>query len=170
MTEEAEWCCALECLLFAAGDPVPVERLAEALGLPLERVRALLQGMARREEGGLQVVEESGGWTLATRPRFAPYITRLLQVQPQRLSRAALETLAIIAYRQPITTPEIEAIRGVCVDGVIETLLSHGLIREAGRKIAPGRPILYETTDAFLRHLGIRNLAELPPLEGNEEG
>jgi len=103
---------------------------------------------------------------LGTRPECAPYISRLLRVQPHRLSRAALETLAIIAYRQPVTGPEIEAIRGVSIDGVLGTLLARGLIAEAGRKQAPGRPILYETTEEFLRYLGLRDLAELPQLEG----
>ncbi|MBI3945793.1 MAG: SMC-Scp complex subunit ScpB [Armatimonadetes bacterium] len=163
---EADLTDALECLLFVAGEPVPAARLADATGAPPDRVSEALRAMAARQEGGLQVAEVARGWMLCTRPRFASCVERLLHIQPQRLSRAALETLAIIAYRQPVTAPEIEAIRGVSVDGVIDTLEARGLIREAGRRQAPGRPILYETTDEFLRHLGIRDLAELPQLEG----
>lgn len=155
----------LEALLFASGDPVPLERLADAVEEDQRRVARVLDEMRAKPRGGLVVAEVAGGWMLGTNPECAPYITRLLHAQPQRLSRAALQTLAIIAYRQPITSPEIEAIRGVSVDGVIGTLLAHGLIREAGRKQAPGRPILYETTDEFLRHLGLRDLDELPKLE-----
>lgn len=156
---------ALECLLFASGEAVTVERLAEALDLDVARVRQALETLRDRRGGGLQVVEVAGGWMLCTRPEYAGQITRLLRVQPQKLSRAALETLAIIAYRQPITAPEVEAIRGVSVDGVMGTLQARGLIREAGRKQAPGRPILYETTEEFLRYLGIRDLSELPQLD-----
>lgn len=156
---------ALECLLFVSGDAVPLARLAEVLDEEEERVGAVLRAMAERA-GGLQVAEVAGGWMLCTRPEFSPYVTRLLHIQPQRLSRAALETLAIVAYRQPITGPEIEAIRGVSADGVLDKLEARGLIREAGRKQAPGRPILYETTDEFLRYLGMRDLAELPQLVG----
>ncbi|NLC56242.1 MAG: SMC-Scp complex subunit ScpB [Armatimonadetes bacterium] len=156
---------ALECLLFVSGEAVPVERLAEALEVDAERVLQALEAMRARSDGGLQVAAVAGGWMLCTRPQYAQYVTRLLRVQPQKLSRAALETLAIIAYRQPITGPEIEAVRGVSVDGVMGTLQARGLIREAGRKQAPGRPILYETTEEFLRYLGIKDLAELPQLE-----
>jgi len=157
---------ALECLLFVSGEPVSRDRLAEALDVEPESVARVLHEMSRRAGGGLQVAEVAGGWMLCTRPDYAAYVTRFLRMHPQKLSRAALETLAIIAYRQPITAPEIEAIRGVSVDGVVDKLVSRGLIREAGRKQAPGRPILYETTEEFLRYLGIRDLAELPQLEG----
>lgn len=163
--DECELTAALECLLFVAGEPVSLDRLAEALALEAERVAQLLQQMRARKGGGLQVAEVAGGWMLCTRPAFAAHVTRFLRVQPQKLSRAALETLAIIAYRQPITAPEIEAIRGVSVDGVLAKLETRGLVREAGRKQAPGRPILYETTEEFLRYLGIRDLAELPRLD-----
>ena len=156
--------------MFVAGEPVPLDRLAEVLQQDCDRVARLLDEMRRRDAGGLQVAEVAGGWMLCTRPEFASYITRLLQVQPHRLSRAALETLAIIAYRQPTTRPEVDAIRGVSSDGVIRTLVSKGLIEEVGRKEAPGRPILYGTTPAFLQHFGLVSLGELPDLEDVEEG
>ena len=163
--EDRELSEVLEALLFASGEPVSLDRLIDATGEPRERVARVLEEMRAQPRGGLLVAEVAGGWMLCTRPEYAPFITRLLRVQPQRLSRAALETLAIIAYRQPITGPEIEAIRGVSIDGVLGTLLARGLVCEAGRKQAPGRPILYKTTEEFLRYLGIRDLAELPPLE-----
>lgn len=159
---------ALECLLFVAGGPVPLSTLASCLELPEEDVRELaaeLQGLYNQERRGLQIREVAGGYQMCTRPQFANYIEALLQPELPALSMAALETLAIIAYRQPVTRAEIEYIRGVKVDGVLNTLLSRGLIQEAGRKDAPGRPILYTTTPRFLEFLGLKDLNELPPLD-----
>jgi segregation and condensation protein B len=110
------------------------------------------------------VQEVAGGFRLATRPEVHPWIQRLQQVKPARLSRAALETLSIVAYRQPITRAEIEAIRGVAVDGVLRTLLERELVRMMGRKADAGRPMLYGTTQQFLEHFGLRELADLPTL------
>ncbi len=163
--DDVQIAAALECVLFVAGEPVPESRLAEVLEVDGERVAQALHGMSQRPGGGLMVASVAGGWMLCTRPEYSAHVTRLLRVQPHKLSKAALETLAIIAYRQPITGPEIEAIRGVSADGVLEKLETRGLIREAGRKQAPGRPRLYETTEEFLRYLGIRDLSELPQLE-----
>ncbi|MDH7569227.1 MAG: SMC-Scp complex subunit ScpB [Armatimonadota bacterium] len=163
--DQSELMAVLECLLFASREPVRLARLAEVAEQPAEKVLEALEQLRARPGGGLQVAEVAGGWMLCTRSEYAGYVTRMLQVQPPKLSRAALETLAIIAYRQPITAPEVEAIRGVSVDGVLAKLEACRLIRGTGRKQAPGRPILYETTEEFLRCLGLRNLAELPELE-----
>jgi segregation and condensation protein B len=111
----------------------------------------------------------AGGYRLTTRPEAHPWIQRLQQVKPTRLSRAALETLAIIAYKQPITRAEIEAVRGVAVDGVMRTLLERGLIRMLGRKAEAGRPILYGTSQGFLEHFGFKDLGELPSLREIDE-
>lgn len=162
--DDSQLAAAIECLLFVSGEPVPLRRLAELLEEEPERLAPILQEMSRNQAGGLQVAEVAGGWGLYTRKEYATYVMRLLRVQPQKLSQAALETLAIVAYRQPITGPEIEAIRGVSADGVLKTLETRGLIQEAGRKQAPGRPVLYVTTDEFLRYLGIGDLKELPQL------
>jgi len=160
---------ALECLLFLAEEPLPEAELERILEVTPSQVREIVAELARQCEGrGLQVMKIAGGWQLCTRPEFAPYISRLHEPERVRLSRAALETLAIIAYRQPITRPEIEAVRGVNVDGVVSTLLNYELIEEKGRKEAPGRPVLYGTTKEFLTHFGIdkvEDLPELPPVD-----
>ena len=158
---------ALECLLFVAAEPVAPERIAEALSLTPEQAVAALEDFRRgyANSGGLQVVRVAGGYQLRTRPEFAAVVARFLRPAAQRLSRQALETVAIIAYEQPITGPEIDALRGVNSDGVVKTLVERGLIREVGRKDAPGRPILYRTTEQFLEFLGLDDLSELPKLE-----
>src|SRR5438045_8713866 len=113
-----------------------------------------------------QRVDKAEGWHLATDPAYAPWARdRHPEPKPARLSAPALETLAIIAYRQPITRADVEAVRGVNIDGVLQTLLEHGLVRIAGRAEVPGRPLLYETTQFFLAHGGLRNLDELPNVE-----
>lgn len=158
----------LEAMLFAAGRPVTIGELAAAAELSPEDTELVLAELKRTLAGegrGLVLREVAGGVQLFTRPEFAPYIRRLLQPPERpRLSPAALETLAIIAYGQPITRLEIEAIRGVRVDQVLVTLEERGLITEVGRKEGPGRPILYGTTPAFLRALGLKSLDQLPPL------
>lgn len=114
-------------------------------------------------ERSYELREASSGWQLMTRPFFAPWLRQLFpEARPSRLSPPALETLAIIAYRQPITRADIEAVRGVAVDGVVQTLLERGLITIAGRSELPGRPLLYATSNFFLDHFGLRNLEELP--------
>lgn len=160
---------ALECLLFISGEPVPVTELSRATGCDDEAIECALRALcARLEErgSGLQLLQIAGGWQLSTRPEHAEVIGRLLTRDSPKLSRAALETLAIIAYRQPITAPEIEAVRGVSVNGVLKTLLDRRLIREAGRKETAGRPVLYCTTPDFLHYFGLSDLSQLPPLEG----
>lgn len=161
---------ALECLLFVAGEPVPATRLAECLGLELaDTVELIADLQAEYDNGGrgLQIREVAGGYQMCTRPQFAGYIESFLQPDLPALSRAALETLAIIAYRQPVTRADIEYIRGVKVDGVLNTLLNRNLIKEIGRKEAPGRPILYGTTQRFLELLGLKDLSQLPPVNAS---
>lgn len=157
---------ALECVLFVATEPVPVKTLVEVLQADEEQIGSALCALEERlQTSGLQLVQVAGGYQLCTRPEFAETVARYLQPQPSKLSRAALETVAIIAYRQPITLPEIEAIRGVQSDGVIRTLLQRGLIQEVGRKQTAGRPVLYGTTPQFLHYFGLNSLEELPELE-----
>ena len=158
---------ALECLLFVAPEPVQPRHVSEVLELEETTAAALLEDFRSNyvNGGGLQVVRVAGGYQLRTRPEFASVVSAFLRPAAQRLSRQALETLAIVAYEQPITQPEIDALRGVKSDGVIKTLLERDLIREAGRKDAPGRPILYRTTEYFLKHFGLPDLSELPSLE-----
>jgi len=166
--EDARLVPLLEGLLFAAGAPVPVARLVDALDGPDRRqvMRALeLLGTRLETEGrGVRLVRVAGGYQLRTLAEHGPWIRRLLGGKPPRLSRALLETLAIIAYRQPCTKPEIEAIRGVDVDGVLSTLVERRMIRLMGRKEAPGRPILYGTTKEFLEVFSLPDLDALPPL------
>jgi segregation and condensation protein B len=162
---------ALECLLFVAGEPIPLEELARALALDTiateEALRSLQIGLKERESG-LQLLSIAGGWQLSTRPEYAETVGRMLVRGSSKLSRAGMETLAIIAYRQPITAPEIEAVRGVSVSGVLKTLLERRLIAEMGKKAVPGRPTLYATTPDFLHYFGISDLSQLPPLEADQ--
>lgn len=158
----------LEALLFVAEDPLALAKLQEILAdAEAAETEASVRELALRYEAdgrGLMVQEVAGGFRLATRPDVHPWVQRLQQVKPARLSRAALETLAIIAYRQPITRAEIEAIRGVAVDGVLRTLLERELVRMMGRKAEAGRPMLYGTSQQFLEHFGLRELSDLPTL------
>ncbi len=159
----------LESLLFAAGEPVPLVRLQAVLeSVPREAIRKALADLVLNYANGSRgiVLEEvAGGYQLRTAREHAYYVRKLLAAKPQRLSRPLLETLAIIAYRQPITRPEIEQLRGVDCEGVLDTLLERRLVRIAGRKEAPGRPIVYATTPEFLEVFGLKDLASLPDLE-----
>jgi segregation and condensation protein B len=158
----------LEALLFVAEEPLPLPKLQEILGdAEPGATEASLHDLAvglETDGRGLMVQEVAGGFRLATRPEVHAWVQRLQQVRPARLSRAALETLAIVAYRQPITRAEIEAIRGVAVDGVLRTLLERELVRMMGRKPEAGRPMLYGTSQQFLEHFGLRELGDLPTL------
>ena len=119
-----------------------------------------------QEHRAFQIIEKAEGWQLATDPAFAPWVRQLFPVpKPARLTAPALETLSIIAYRQPITRADVEAVRGVNIDGVLQTLMERGLVKIAGRAEIPGRPLLYETTQFFLDHFGLRTLDELPNAE-----
>jgi segregation and condensation protein B len=157
----------LECLLFVASEPVTAAQVGEVLELDERQAAAALEHLRQNYPAGrgLHVVRVAGGYQLRTRPEFASVVSAFLRPAAQKLSRQALETLAIIAYEQPITMPEIDALRGVNSDGVVKTLAERDLIREAGRKEAPGRPILYRTTEHFLKHFGLADLTELPKLE-----
>jgi segregation and condensation protein B len=170
----------VEALLFASQKPLPAKEIVSILRLasedfdpPQEAPKAkeievveILNQLAREyEELGrsFRVVEQVGGWQLVTRPEYQLWVRQLFpDLRPTRLSAPALETLAIIAYRQPITKADIEAIRGVAIDGVLQKLLDGALVRVAGRAEIPGRPLLYETTQHFMEHFGLRTLDELP--------
>jgi segregation and condensation protein B len=159
----------LEALLFASDAPLPVERVAEVLEVPVGEARSAVDALraACEEPGrGLAVVEIGGGIRLVTRPEHATVLMSLQRLRlKSRLSRAAVETLTIIAYRQPISRPEIEQLRGVGTESVLTHLLERRLVRVVGRKATPGRPVLYGTTREFLEHFGLRDLEELPPFE-----
>jgi len=161
---------AVECVLLVGGGPVTPDQLKDTLGVPVELVHeVLLDLVAEYRDRGLQIQALAGGYQLCTRPAFSEYVQRFLRLdQREPLSQAALETLAIVAYRQPVTRAEIEAVRGVRCEHVLERLLDRHLIRDLGRKQALGRPILYGTTEGFLRHFGLRDLDALPPLRGND--
>ena len=156
----------VESLLFVAEGPVPVARLAEALEVSLREVEAALDQLTQTyAHRGLSVQRLRDKVQLTTTPAAAQKVQRFLGLAAATpLSRAALETLAIIAYQQPVTRPKIEAVRGVNSDGVIKNLLSKGIIDEVGRTDGPGRPVLYATTPEFLQYFGIASLADLPPL------
>lgn len=157
----------LEALLFVAAEPVSAAQLAAALDFPVAEVERGLESLQHLlQERGLRLQCHAGRYQLTTAPELAEVIERFLGLEAtSRLSRAALETLAIIAYQQPVTRPYIESIRGVNSDGVIKSLLAKGLIQEVGRAEGPGRPLLYGTTADFLRHFGLNSLSDLPPLE-----
>ncbi len=160
----------LEALLFVAAGPVPISQLASALNLPLREVENYLDMLEKELASsttprGLRLQRHLGRVQLTTAPDTAADIERFLGLETtSKLSRAALETLAIIAYQQPVTRPEIEAVRGVSSDGVLKSLLSKGLVQEIGRAERPGRPILFITTTEFLQQFGLNSLEELPPL------
>ena len=158
----------LEALLFASAEPLTLEKISEVCQVTLDQVQAaldLLQSRYRAQESALEIVDVAGGKQLRTRSEFFPWISRLQLSRPVPLSNAAMESLAIILYKQPITRVEIDSIRGVNSASAIHTLLEKGLIQECGRLEVPGRPILYETTDEALQRLGLASLDDLPPLE-----
>jgi segregation and condensation protein B len=162
---------AVECLLFVAGEPLNLQDMARALQCDeyiAEKALRELQLRLGESGSGLQVVKIAGGWQLATRMEYSETIGRLVTRNGGKLSHAALETLAIIAYRQPITIPEIEAVRGVSASGVVKSLQEKRLVAEVGRKQTIGRPILYATTQEFLHYFAISSLEELPALENFE--
>lgn len=164
----------LDALLFSSSEPLKLTKLSNLLGLLPEEVRQLLEELRRHYEQpghGLQLVEVAEGYQLVTRREYSPYVQKLLQGKSKEpfLSAAALETLSIIAYYQPVTRARIESLRGVKVDHVLATLLDRGLIREVGKGESPGRPILYGTTQAFLEMFGLKSLDDLPSLKELEK-
>ncbi len=156
----------IEGLLFVAAEPVSPLQLAAALDLNVTEVEKGLDELEEQlHRRGLRLQRHSGRVQLTSAPEMAEAVERFLGLEAtSRLSRAALEALAIIAYQQPVTRPGVDAIRGVNSDGVIKSLLSKGLLQEVGRAEGPGRPILYGTTPEFLQHFGLGSLTELPPL------
>ncbi len=155
----------LEALLFAAADPVPLEKLAEVLEMPLWECEQVLDRLAEALKGydrGITLRCVANGWQLVTKPELAEVVSRLAGQRRYRLSKPTVETLAIIAYKQPITRAEIEDIRGVKVEKALATLLEKELIMEVGRRESVGRPILYGTTDIFLEYFGLKTLKDLP--------
>ncbi|AEH47365.1 SMC-Scp complex subunit ScpB [Parageobacillus thermoglucosidasius] len=172
--EMSEYKAIVEGLLFAAGDEgLSLQQIAAVLEMEEERVRAvihMLKDEYDKQKRGIQLVELAGVFQLTTRKEHAPYLKKLVESPSSAsLSQAALETLAIIAYRQPITRAEIEEIRGVKSDKPIQTLIAKALIKEVGRAEGTGRPILYGTTKEFLDYFGLKTLEELPPLPELQE-
>ena len=159
----------LESLLFVSESPIRIETLVEML--PESSKEAILEGIQRIKteyedsSKGLELVEVAGGYQFRTKPRWAGWVNRLKRVKAVKLSQSALEALAIVAYRQPITRPGVEAIRGVDSGSVLRTLLERDLIKITGRKDLPGRPIIYGTTKAFLELFGLNALSDLPTLK-----
>jgi segregation and condensation protein B len=174
----------IEALLFAAQKPLTTRELVTAIKsaggedelMPNEFAKATEAQVAValeqlkieyvQQARAFQLAEKSEGWQLASDPSYAPWVRQLFPaVKPARLTPPSLETLAIIAYRQPITRADIEAVRGVAVDGVLQNLMERGLVKIGGRAEVPGRPLLYDTTQFFLEHFGLRDLDELPNAE-----
>jgi segregation and condensation protein B len=156
----------LEALLFVASGPVTPGQLASILEVSLPEIEAGFAELDERlRQSGIRLQWHAGRVQFTTAPEAATLVERFLGLEAAgRLSRAALETLAIVAYQQPVTRPEIDAIRGVNSDGVLKSLLNKGLVQESGRAEKPGRPILYVTTPDFMGHFGLKSLADLPPL------
>jgi segregation and condensation protein B len=171
--EREELKSAVESLLFVADGPQTLPRLAEALDQSdrevLRQVLAELQSEYDDQIRGIRLVEVAGGFQLRTAKANAEWVKKFLGGRPARMSKATLETLAIVAYRQPITKAEVESIRGVDVDGVMATLLERNLILAVGRKDVPGRPFLYGTTPEFLQLFNLKDLSHLPTLKEMEE-
>jgi len=157
----------LEAILLASPEPLSIHRIGEVMGLDEKDAGILMDDLRKEYQQpgrGLHIQEIAGGFVLTTRPDYAEYVEKLLQPKGKGLSHAALETLAIVAYRQPVTKAEIEGVRGVKADRSIETLVERRLIKEVGRKETPGRPMIYGTTPDFLQYFGLRDISDLPPL------
>ena len=172
MSETAPTTAVLEAVLFAAGDPMGMEDLAGILQTDLLTAQNLvtrLQAELDERQSGLTIRRVAGGLQLATRPELYPVVERLSQVVDRKISAPTMETLSIIAFKQPITKQEIEHIRGVRIERALAKLLELELISEVGRKQVLGRPILYGTTDTFLRSFGLNSLEDLPSLPSDRE-
>lgn len=168
---EGELKYVLEALLFASDRPLPAEEMKSAFDAgqvdadDIKNALAELVEEYRSQNRGFMLKEIGGGWQILTHDRFSDYLKRFYQSrEKKKLSPASLETLSVVAYKQPVTKADIEFVRGVNVDGPLRTLLEKNLVKIAGRKEVPGRPILYGTTKEFLSHFGINSLKELPPL------
>ena len=163
----------IEAILFVSDKPLTIEAMKDVLAdVEPDVIRGLIEELNREYAASgrsFAIQEIAGGFQMLTDPLYGKWISKLYKRPPERLSGPALETLAIIAYRQPLTRSEIEAIRGVNVDGVLHTLEERGLIRTRGRKDAIGRPILYGTTNEFLQYFGLKSIEELPTLKEFKE-
>jgi segregation and condensation protein B len=163
----------IESLLFVADEPLTIERLKQIIpGAETRAIREALDELAidyETRQGGFYLNPVAGGYQIRTRPEYKEWIKRLLQPKPQRLSKAALETLAIIAYKQPAIRADVEQLRGVDCGGVLRVLLERKFIRVLGRKEIPGRPLIYATTKRFLEVFGLKNLKDLPTPKEIEE-
>ena len=160
----------IEALIFSSEKPLPIEQIKKVLdNLETTQVRAIIEQLKLEYETqgrGIRIVEIAGGFQMITATEYAPFLKKLYkQRRAERPSKPALETLAIIAYKQPVTKLEIESLRSVNIDGVVATLVERGLIRIVGRKKAPGRPFVFGTTRQFLEHFGLKSLEELPKIE-----
>ncbi|MGB9893160.1 MAG: SMC-Scp complex subunit ScpB [Candidatus Saccharicenans sp.] len=160
----------LEVLIFISQEPLTVDRIKEVLGeIPEEELKEALQGLQSDyadQSRGIQMVQTAGGYLFTTKPEYDQWVRRLLQIEKKtKLSSAALETLSIIAYHQPITQAEISAIRGVDSTYCLKTLLQKKLIKITGRKKAPGNPLIYRTSERFLQYFGLNSLEDLPKEE-----
>ncbi|HSJ51507.1 MAG TPA: SMC-Scp complex subunit ScpB [Actinomycetota bacterium] len=168
MTGRAPLLRALEALLFLSDEPVSAVGLGQALGVDRREVDDLCEELARtyeEREAGIVLRNVAGGWRLTTHPDAAPVVEEfVVSSRHSRLTKASLETLAIVAYKQPVTRHQVSSIRGVNSDGVLRALVDRGLVAEVGREDAPGRPVLYGTTPEFLERLGLASLSDLPPL------
>lgn len=175
MTDRTEIEAAIEAVLFVASEPLPRAKVLEIFNQrdrakAEEALDAVLARYAAAPDRGIVAERVAGGVRIATRPEFNDYLRKMFEVTGRnKLSMAALETLAIVAYRQPITAPEVQDLRGVNSKGVLSTLLENRLIRLAGRKEVVGKPFMYRTTRDFLSHFALDSLKELPPLEEFEE-
>ncbi len=158
----------IEALLFVSEKPVTTDEIKQVLdGMEEEKIKEAINELREdyeKQERSFAVVELAGGYQIITKPEFAPWVSKLFKRDELKLSNPSLETLAIIAYRQPLTRSEMEKIRGVNVEGVLKTLLDKGMVKIRGRKDAPGRPITYGTTEAFLKRFGLGGLEQLPKL------
>lgn len=164
---------AVEAVLFAADAPLSLKEIGRILGevsLPLVRtaINTIIESMERRGSG-LILVEVGAGWQLRTHRRYAQWVSRITEVKPLRLSTAAIETLSIIAYRQPTIRQDIESLRGVDCGGMVRNLIQRGLVKSVGRSEGVGRPLLYGTTPYFLEFFGLRDLSDLPALRDLRE-
>ncbi|MFO8061230.1 MAG: SMC-Scp complex subunit ScpB [Bacillota bacterium] len=167
LTDRRKQLGAVEACLFAAPGPLSVEEMAEAVQVQPDEMEALLYDLRERYDvpgSGVQLLAVAGGYQLRTRVEYASMVERILTPRSEQLSAAALETLALIAYRQPITRPEIDHVRGVSTSHLLRRLTDEGLIRVVGRKDVPGRPKIYRTTERFLEQFGLKSLESLPPL------
>jgi len=157
----------VEALLFASGNPMSTKKIAQIVEMPEQHVELLVGQLILEmsaDDRGLTITKVANGYQMCTKPELSTVVQKMAQVQDNKLSLAAMETLSIVAFKQPITKQEIESIRGVKVDKVLTKLLERQMIKELGRKETIGRPIIYGTTDEFLKSFGLNDLKDLPPL------